>query len=102
MKTWGTGASGEDVRKAIEENFDTLYAALKDVEKRYVKEFSVDDWFLGEITIPFSAYKKQNPCVETFMKDGSHYMPVFGGYEIVGSGVTLQSDIPYEGKVVIR
>ncbi len=102
MKTWTIGASGEEVRKVIDGNFDTLYNALKDVEKRYVREFSEDDWEFGEITIPFSAYKKQNPCVETFMKDGSHYMPVFAGYEIVDSCVTLQSDIPYEGKVVIR
>ena len=60
------------------------------------------DWNSGVITINYSEYKKANPCVEVYMRTDNGYSPVYGGYAFTDDGIELQSDMPYNGKVVIR
>lgn len=64
--------------------------------------FAKSDWGSGDIFIPYSDYKKANPCVDLYLKHEDEYCLVYGGYKIVSDGIKLQSDIAYDGKVVIR
>ena len=106
MDTWENGAKGSDVKKIIDGNFDNLDIRLKEVAKQatsvYIKEFITSDWTSDVITIKYSEYNKLNPCVELYIKDNNGYSVVFGGYTINDYGIELQSDMAYEGKVVIR
>lgn len=106
MDTWENGAKGSNVKKIIDGNFDNLDIRLKEVAKQatsvYIKEFTTSDWTSGVITIKYSEYNKLNPCVELYIKDNNGYSVVFGGYTINDYGIDLQSDMAYEGKVVIR
>ena len=122
MESWINGAKGSEVKRAIDNNFDIL-------DKRTIKinddiskimnsdiskssplgiELPESNWGFDEglktyiISIPYADYKKENPCIEVYIKNEDGYLPVYGGYRIVEHGIDLQSDIPYEGKVVIR
>ena len=102
MNTWDNGAKGSDVKKIIDGNFDILDERLKQATSVCIKEFTTSDWASGVITIKYSEYNKLNPCVELYIKDNGRYSVVFGGYTINDYGIELQSDMAYEGKVVIR
>lgn len=102
MDTWKAGDSGEHVRKVIENNFAEIVAAINQNASRYVKTFTASDWINGAIFIKQSDYNKLSPCVDLYIKSNDTYSIVFGGYSVSDKGVELQSDIPYEGKVVIR
>ena len=102
MTQWEDGASGEEVKKIIDENFDILDIRTKEISLGYVKEFTKDTWSAGTIFIPYTDYLKINPCVEVYIKTNRGYCNVFDGYSIKENGVEIQSDIIYEGKVVIR
>ena len=102
MKTWNNGEKGGGVKKIIDENFQELDRRTKQTVEIYVKTFTVSDWFSGTIFIQNSEYNKSNPCIELYIKDGTGYSVVFGGYKINEYGIELYSDIAYEGKVVIR
>ena len=67
-----------------------------------VVTFLKSDWESGYISIPYSDYKKTNPCIDLYAKFEDEYCLVYGGYKIVSDGIKLQSDIAYDGKVVIR
>lgn len=114
MESWVNGAKGSDVKSVIDNNFDVL-------DKRTVKlndsisklepisiKFAKADWGFVDnqetytIFVPFAIYNKETPCVEVYLKTEKGYSTVCGGYIIEEGGVSLQSDIPYEGKVVIR
>lgn len=116
MNSWTNGAKGSDVRRIIDNNFDTLDKRTIELDKRmteldrttsdrtavYVKDFVVSEWVSGIITIKQSEYNKTNPCIELYVKNGDNYSIVYGGYEVNKYGIELQSDMPYEGRVVIR
>ena len=102
IKTWENGEKGGVVKKIIDENFKSLDSRMKQVEKIYVKEFTSSDWNSGIILIQYSEYVKQNPCIDLYRKNSNGYSTVFGGYEIKDYGIELQSDMAYDGKVVIR
>lgn len=102
MKTWNNGDNGAVVKKVIDENFDVLEKRIDMLSFVYVKSFTTSDWVSGTITINHAEYNKLNPLVELYMKNGSEYCEVLGGYSVVDSGVVLKSDMAYEGKVVIR
>ena len=116
MNSWINGAKGSEVKRVIDNNFDIL-------DKRTIKlnedmsklnssvicvNFVASGWGFVEglktytISIPYNDYNKANPGVEVYIKNEGDYSAVHGGYIIKESGIELQSDIPYEGKVVIR
>ena len=102
MKTWSNGDKASVVKEIIDSNFSTLDTRITQVAKTYVREFTASDWSFGVILIQYSEYSKPNPCIELYIKNGDGYSVVLGGYEIKNYGIELQSDIAYEGKVVIR
>ena len=114
MDSWVNGAKGSEVKRVIDNNFDILDKRTTKVNDDILKliplgkDFVASDWVFAEkfktytIAIPYSDYNRENPCVEIYIKNENGYSLVYGGYIISESGIELQSDIPYEGKVVIR
>ena len=69
----------------------------------YNKTFSKTDWTDNEISIGFSTHFIAHPLVQLFIKNGGVYTPVLGGVEVdAGSNVRLLTDLPFDGKVVIK
>ena len=122
MDSWRNGAQSSEVKSIIDKNFDIL-------DKRTIKingdisklidnggselnslniEFVASNWIFADnsktyvISIPYSDYNRENPCVEVYIKNEDDYSPVYGGYKIGKYGIDLQSDMPYEGRVVIK
>ena len=114
MDSWKNGAQGSEVRNIIDNNFDILDKRTNNIKDRLSNleptgiTFASSTWVYVEnsktytIFIPYSDYKKANPCVEVYIKNEDGYSPVRGGHKIKNNGVELQSDLAYEGKVVIR
>lgn len=102
MNTWVNGAKGSTVQKVIEDNFLELGERISQVAFVYATNFKVSDWRDGVISIDYSCYNKQNPSIYLYIKQGSKYEPVIGGYMITNEGIKIHSDIAYDGKVVIR
>ena len=99
---WQYGDSGETVKNIIDTNFANLNNQVNQLTNRWEREFKESEWENGVISIAYAEYKKINPCVDLYIKNGDRYSFVYGGYEVQADGIELQSDIPYEGKVVIR
>ena len=121
MDTWVNGAYGSEVKRVIDNNFDILDKRTEKMNERMTeiddymsnistlhRNFVASNWSFNEslkayiISIPYADYKKTNPFVEVYIKDDDGYSIVYGGCKIVENGVDLCSDIPYEGRVVIR
>lgn len=99
---WIFGDNGETVKNIIDSNFANINEQLNHLANRWEFCFKTSDWEDGKISIDYSQYKKINPCVDLYIKNDSGYSFVYGGYEIKANGIELQSDMPYEGKVVVR
>lgn len=107
MNKWKNGDTGKTVKETIENNFDKLEQDVADINYAYVKEFGGTSSALswdddGVITIEKELHTRDYPLVELYIKTENAYETVYGGYKIEGTTVKLMSDIPYEGKVVIR
>lgn len=106
MNSWKNGDKGSKVKAIIDQNFskldERLSALASQVSDRYARSFTSSDWTNGTIFIDYSEYRKSNPCVDLYIKNSEGYSLVYGGYEIKNSGIEIQSDLPYEGRVVIR
>ena len=116
MDSWANGAKGSDVKSVIDKNFDVLDKRTKKINEdisnlslsNIVRNFIASDWVFNNdlktytFSIPYVDYNKESPCVDAYIKDGNGYSFVYGGCIIGEQGIILQSDIPYEGKVVIR
>ena len=102
MNTWDNGARADVVKKIIDTNFQELSNRIDETAHFYVKNFKTSDWDGNTIFISHAESKKLNPCVNLYIKTNTGYSVVEGGFEIVNGGVELQTDIPYEGRVVIR
>lgn len=122
MESWVNGEKGSEVKRIIDSNFDILDKRTKKMNDDILKledsnasnspslkiEFIVSNWVFVEnlktyiISIPYENYKNENPCVEVYIKNEDGYSSVYGGYIIKESAIDLQSDMPYEGRVVIR
>ena len=114
MDSWVNGAKGSEVKRVIDGNFDILDKRTKKINDDISKlspssvNFATSDWVFVEniktyiISIPYADYNRDNPCVEVYIKDEDDYSLVYGGYKIKKNGIELQSDLVYEGKVVIR
>lgn len=114
MESWANGAQGSNVKRVIDNNFDILDKRTTKINNDILNlsplgiNFVVSDWAFVDnlktyiISIPYADYNRENPCVEVYIKNEDGYSLVYGGYIIGEHGINLQSDIPYEGKVVIR
>ena len=114
MDSWANGAKGLDVKRVIDNNFDILDKRTQGLSNNISNlkpldvNFVVSDWTFDEsiktyiISIPYTDYNRENPCVEIYIKNSGDYSVVYGGHTVGEYGVKLQSDMPYEGKVVIR
>ena len=114
MDSWINGAKGSDVKQVIDNNFDILDKRTEKINNDVLRlnpicvNFVASDWIFVEgiktytISIPYTDYNRENPCVDVFIKNENEYSLVYGGYILEKDGIKLQSDIPYEGKVVVR
>lgn len=69
----------------------------------FTLDISTDDWIGNNINILFNQHGIKNPDVQLLMKDGDLFTPVFGGVKIDSAyNVTLSTDLPFNGKVVIK
>lgn len=114
MNSWVNGERGSKVKQIIDGNFDILdkrtIKIKEDISKLnpLIIDFAVSDWVFSDnskthtISIPHEVYNKTNPCVEVYIKNEDGYSFVYAGYIIKESSIDLQSDMPYEGRVVIR
>ena len=101
IKKWINGDNGKVVKEIIEENFDALDHRITVLENKYVYNFISSDWSDGIISLDISGSLRDNPEVSLYLKQGNNYIPVCSGYIITNNGIELQSDLPYEGRVVI-
>ena len=101
LKKWSSGASGKDVREAIEYNFNILKQRLDN--RTYQKTFTISDWKDGVIFIDYYEHRILTPSPHVMILQDGKYVDVYGGYYIDDKDcVYLQSDIPFDGKVVIK
>ena len=69
----------------------------------YTQTISKEDWENGYIEIPFNQHGVKNPTVQLFMKNGESFISVLGGSRTDSNhNVILSTDLPFEGKVVIK
>ena len=62
-----------------------------------------EDWINNTITILFEEHGIEKPVVQLYIKDEDIYIPVLGGIRIDSEyNVTLSTDLPFDGKVVIK
>lgn len=108
MDSWRNGAKASEVKRVIDNNFDILDKRTISINNYIVSEFTASKWSFDNdlkrytIIIPYTDYNKKYPRVELYIKNGYEYSPVYGGYLIRNDGILLKSDVPYDGKVVIR
>ena len=99
IKTWKNGAKGKDVRDIINYNFNVVSEALN----KYTQDIDSADWILNTISIPFSVHGIKTPTVQLLIKDDSSFSPVLGGVNVDSEyNVTLSTDLPFRGKVIIK
>lgn len=100
MKKWQHGDSGAVVKKAIETNFETLFELVS--KRVYEKNFTMSDWRNGTYVIKVDEHNIPSPIAQVYILTANGYDEVLGGYYIDGRDIVLQSDIPFDGKVVIK
>lgn len=101
LKKWENGARGGYVKEVIDYNFQFLNNRIDD--RSYSKTFTISNWRNGIIDIDYHEHRIESPTPQVMMFYDGKYVDVYGGYYIDSSnGVHLQSDIPFDGKVVIK
>lgn len=99
FKTWRNGVKGEEVKAVIDYNFNIISKTLK----KYTQDINVDDWIDNSIVIPFSKHSVENPTVQLFAENNGSFDPVLGGVKIDSEyNVALSTDLPFDGRVVIK
>lgn len=69
----------------------------------YSRNISKTDWLGNTINIDFATHLALNPIVQLFIKDGNSYSPVIGGIEVDNNyNIILSTDLPFDGKVVVK
>ena len=69
----------------------------------FAQDISINDWKNNSIKILFNQHGIENPVVQLFVKSEDSFSPVLGGIEIDSAyNVTLSTDLPFNGKVVIK
>ena len=99
FKTWRNGAKGGEVKNIIDYNFNVVSKALK----KYTQNIDVSDWINNSISIPFAKHGIENPTVQLFITHDNSFKSVLGGVKINSDyNVTLSTDLPFDGRVVIE
>lgn len=99
VKTWRNGAKGKDVRDIINYNFNIVSKALN----KYTRYIDVDDWIDNSISIPFKKHGVENPTVQLFIENNGSFDIVLGGVKIDSNyNITLSTDLPFEGRIVVK
>lgn len=87
---WYKYSDGSWVKTSVDDNIHT-------------QNISIDDWIDNSIKILFDQHGVKNPSVQLFIKNGDSFISVLGGIEIDSAhNVTLSTDLPFDGKVVIK
>lgn len=69
----------------------------------YTQSISMYDWLNNNIKIPFEQHGIKNPSVQLLIRNDRSFIPVIGGVEIdYEYNITLSTDLPFNGKVVIK
>lgn len=69
----------------------------------YTQSLSVSNWTNNSIEILFDQHGVENPVVQLYITNGDSFTPVLGGVEIDSEyNVMLSTDLPFDGKVVIK
>jgi hypothetical protein len=70
----------------------------------YTKHISVSDWINNGMSILFDQHGVENPVVQLYMMNDDSFIPVIGGVKKIDSkhNITLSTDLPFDGKVVIK
>ncbi len=69
----------------------------------HTQNISVSDWMDNSISILFTQHEVEAPIVQLFMENGDSFVPVLGGVEVDSEyNITLSTDMPYNGKVIIK
>lgn len=75
----------------------------KQANNCFVYNFTVSKWKDNAISIPFEEHTIPNPNVQVFILNSNNYEPVFGGFQIDNEfNIILLSDLPFDGKVVVK
>lgn len=99
FKTWRNGAKGGEVKNVIDYNFNVASKALK----KYTQDIHADDWIDNSMSISFSIHGVENPNVQLFIKYDGSFTPVLGGIKVDSEyNVTLSTDLPFDGRIVIK
>lgn len=69
----------------------------------YVQEFKENNWTNNTIFIPYSEHLISNPIIKMFILYKGSYHPVLGEVEVdTDFNITLLTDMPFAGRVVIK
>lgn len=69
----------------------------------YTQNISIADWEYNSIQIPFSQHGIENPIVQLLIQNGNSFTDVYGGVSIDADyNISLSTDIPFNGKVVVK
>lgn len=99
FKTWRNGAKGGEVKNIIDYNFNVVSKVLK----KYTQNITVADWTDNNISIPFSKHGVDNPSVQLFISYDGSFKPVLGGVRVDSEyNITLSTDLPFDGRIVVK
>lgn len=69
----------------------------------YIANITLSSWTDNLIYINFNTHHIKNPIVQLYINDGIGYSPVLGGVSIDAEfNITLYTDMPFVGRVVIK
>lgn len=69
----------------------------------YAQNILVNDWADNNINISFDQHGVKHPLVQLFIEIGSSLVPVLGGVKIDSEhNITLSTDLPFDGRIVIK
>ena len=87
---WYKYSGGSWVKTSVDDNM-------------YTQDISVSDWTDNVISIRFEQHGRINPVVQLFMDSEGSFTDVIGGVKIDSShNVVLSTDLPFDGRVVIK
>ena len=79
------------------------WVAISVDNSAFIQSISIDDWTDNTINILFNQHGIENPVVQLFMGNEDSYTPVLGGVKIDSEyNIVLSTDLPFDGKVVIK
>ena len=87
---WYKYSGGSWVKTSVDDNM-------------YTQDISLSDWTDNVISIRFEQHGRINPVVQLFMDSEGSFTDVIGGVKIDSShNVVLSTDLPFDGRVVIK